>query len=220
MKKRESTNTEKRRFHSNFKFPTTMANFYDYNNSGGQQTGGGNSGGGFYDGGFNQQQQQQPQQPGGGSYGYGGANNGQQQQWSQQQQQQPYPGQQQQQAQPQQPGFFSQQGVASVMANPNVMAAMSGGLNNDAMFKIASAGAENMWKSGAGKFIPGLETSMLTLRRYFAVDNYYVKAKILKVLFPFRSKNWKRVVSTAMLYFPFLVVNRRIPLMCLCAYSC
>lgn len=91
------------------------------------------------------------------------------------------------------------------MANPNVMAAMAGGFNNDTMFKIGSEAAENMWKSGAGKFIPGLETSMLTLRRYFAVDNYYVKAKILKVLFPFRSKNWKRVVSTVQHFcIPFL----------------
>ena len=171
-----------------------MANFYDYNNNGSQQKGG--DSGDFYGGGYNQQQQQQQQQqqPGGGNFGYGGGNA--QQQWSQPQSDpmQPYQGQQQQQ-QPQQQGFFSQQGVASVMSNPNVMAAMAGGFNNDTMFKIASEGAENMWKSGAGQFIPGLETSMLTLRRYFAVDNYYVKAKILKVLFPFRSKNWKRIVS-------------------------
>ena len=63
------------------------------------------------------------------------------------------------------------------------------------MINFATHTAEDFFKSRTAKIVPGLESSMLLLRRYFAVDNYYVKTKILKVLFPFRSKNWKRLVS-------------------------
>ena len=68
-------------------------------------------------------------------------------------------------------------------------------MNNDQMFNAGISAADSFIKSRTAKFIPGLESSMMLLRNYFAVDNYYVQAKILKVLFPFRSKNWKRVVS-------------------------
>lgn len=174
--------------------PETMANFYNANeNQGGDSNG-------FFGGGdgFSQPQQQQP--PGGGNFAYG-----QQQPWSQSQSDpvhgaQPYGQYQQQQQQQPGIGFFSQQGMGNVMSNPNVMAAaataMSGGLNSDTTFNMAGQAAEQIWQTGAGRIIPGLETLMLSLRRYFAVDNYYVKAKILKVLFPFRSKTWKRHVST------------------------
>lgn len=40
--------------------------------------------------------------------------------------------------------------------------------------------------------IPGMKYIMGLLRSYFAVDNRYVKRKMLKVLFPFTSKEWQR----------------------------
>lgn len=47
--------------------------------------------------------------------------------------------------------------------------------------------------------IPGLESLIQTLRKYFAVDNRYVKRKMTKILFPFLSKHWKRDVRQCVL---------------------
>lgn len=44
------------------------------------------------------------------------------------------------------------------------------------------------------KFFPGLNTFMMTLRPYFAVDNGYVMQKIKRILFPFITKQWNRKV--------------------------
>ena len=149
-------------------------------NNGGQQ--GGGSSGGFYGGGggFNQQQDQS------GGYGaYGGNTN----QWQQPQQSDPmqggyggYGGQQQQQQQ--------QQQAQPALFNP-ALAAMAGSISGDAVVEMG----KGFITSRAAQMVPGLESGMLLLRSYFAVDNNYVKTKMLKVLFPFRSKNWKRVVS-------------------------
>jgi len=161
--------------------------YYDYSNTG-NQDGGGNSGGGFYGGGFNQQQQQQ-QQPGGGFFD-GGANA---QQWQQPQSDpmQGYPGSAPQgQQQQQQQNFWNPATMASVAA------VAAGGMNNDSMLDFASNAAGSFLQSGTARMVPGLESSMLRLRRYFAVDNYYVRGKMLKIIFPFRSKNWKRVVGS------------------------
>jgi len=45
---------------------------------------------------------------------------------------------------------------------------------------------------GLAKGIPFLEKTLVGLRPYFAVDNYYVKRKMAKVLFPFVYKDWTR----------------------------
>lgn len=165
-----------------------MANFYDYNN-GNQQTGGGSSSGFYGGGGYNQQQQQDPGMGDFGGYGGGNTNS---QQWQQPQRDplQPYPSQQQQQPQAQQPQpNFWNPAMASV-------AAVAGSMDNDTMLKVG----KSFLQSGTAKMVPGLESSMLVLRRYFAVDNKYVKSKMVKVLFPFRTKNWKRVVSLVIIF--------------------
>lgn len=159
-----------------------MANYYDYNN--GNQQSGGTSGGFYGGGGFNQQQEQQ--QPGGGSFGGYNA-----QQWQAptqtdpmlQQQQGGYPGQP---MQPQQGGGQQQ------YWNP-ALGAIAGSMNNEAIVDIAGGLGRNFLQSSWAKMIPGLETAMVMLRDYFAVDNNYVKTKMQKILFPFRSTHWKRV---------------------------
>jgi hypothetical protein len=115
------------------------------------------------------------------------------------------------QQQQQQPNTTSQpQQQSSASANPN---AMNGGMNNfwnPAMAMAANAVAtgkmgdntvmmtmaESMGKqfleTGWAKAVPGLERSMIGLRPYFAVDNVYVKRKMLKVLFPFVFRDWAR----------------------------
>jgi YIF1 len=142
-----------------------MADYYGNYNHGSQQSGGSS---GFYGGGggFNQDQ-------GGGFGGYGA------QQWQQPQSDpmQSYGGGQQQQQQSQ-PNYFTP------------LAAVAGSISNDQMMQIG----KGFLQSGTARMVPGLESAMLMLRSYFAVDNNYVKIKIQKVLFPFRSKHWKRTV--------------------------
>jgi hypothetical protein len=158
--------------------------------------------GGYAQPGQQQQQQQQQQQPGYSAGGYAAPNN--QQQWQPQQQQQPqqpgqrqpYAGQQQfgaSQVQPQ-PAFWNPATAATVAAAAGSMA--SGGLSNDAMFDLASNAGKSFLKNGSARMIPGLESSMLVLRSYFAVDNRYVMRKMQKILMPFLSKHWKRQVRS------------------------
>jgi hypothetical protein len=71
----------------------------------------------------------------------------------------------------------------------------SGGFSNDTMLDLASSAGKSFLQSGSARMIPGLESTMLTLRHYFAVDNKYVLRKMQKVLFPFLSKQWQRQVS-------------------------
>ena len=176
-----------------------MASYYDYSNN--KQSNEGNFGG-FYDGsGFSQQQQQpqqqqQQQQPGLGSFGsYGGD------QWQQPTAGPMHPGYGvQQQSQQQQQNFWNPATMVS-------MAAAAGSMNNEAMLGIASTAAGSFLQSGTARMVPGLESSMLTLRDYFAVDNNYVKTKMLKILFPFRSKHWKRTVRFRMFRSSVLVIS-------------
>lgn len=49
---------------------------------------------------------------------------------------------------------------------------------------------------------------MLTLRAYFAVDNEYVKRKMKKVLFPFTSKQWRRMVRKPLMLFLFIHLQK------------
>mmetsp|Transcript_33336 Transcript_33336/g.56497 ORF Transcript_33336/g.56497 Transcript_33336/m.56497 type:complete len:344 (-) Transcript_33336:73-1104(-) len=123
------------------------------------------------------------------------------------QQQQP---QQSTTSQPQQQQQQQQQQQTS--ANPN---AMSGGMNNlfnpamamaaanavatgkmgdnTVMMNMAESMGKQFLETGWAKAVPGLERSMVGLRPYFAVDNKYVKRKMLRVLFPFAFRNsWAR----------------------------
>jgi hypothetical protein len=164
---------------------------------------------------YGYQQQQQPQQPNGGgniynsggTYGGGGNGGPQQQQFQQQQQQyeggggnqqqwqQPQPQQQtqpQQQEQLQQQNFWSPTMTAATMMN--VAAATQ---NPDAMLDLASSAGRSFLQSGTARMMPGMQGYMGHLRTYFAVDNRYVKRKMQKLVFPYLSKAWKRMVSPA-----------------------
>lgn len=146
-------------------------------NSGFYNSGGGNTGGGIYE------QQQQPQQ--------GFSNTSQWQAPSQQQQQQAMYGQAPlQQQQPPPPGsqFIAGMQQQGAQVATQMFAQMAtGSLTTEKVM-------ENLGK-GFGGGIPGLSGIMLALRGYFAVDNQYVKRKMVKVLFPFLNKQWKREVS-------------------------
>ena len=158
-----------------------MSNFYGNTNTGG---GGTND---FYNsGGYNQQQQQQ-QPPQAQNYNYS--------QW-QQQSQQPTPNPQAQQQQPQQanapaPGAFWNPGATMMGLAAQ---AATGGVNEKTVMDMTQA----IWKSGSASIIPGVDSTMLMLRSYFAVDNHYVKRKMVKILMPFMSKSWKRMVCERM----------------------
>ena len=106
----------------------------------------------------------------------------------------PQPQQQQQSTtsntQQQTPSFWNPAAAATVMSS-----VAGSGFSNDAMLDLASSAGKSFLQSGSARMIPGLETAMQTLRKYFAVDNRYVKRKMQKILFPFISKHWKREVS-------------------------
>ncbi len=67
--------------------------------------------------------------------------------------------------------------------------------NIDPYAQIAIDQGRTFVTSYTAKLIPGLETFMNTFRKYFAVDNGYVKRKMVRVLFSFFCKNWSRKVS-------------------------
>lgn len=181
---------------------TAPSDFYGgggYNSQQSQQSSGGynNTNASNQQGGQQNQQQQQQQQPQQQNYGYSQPNVNQWQPSSPTSQQQPInqaqqrPQQQQQQA----PAAFWNPGTAAAMTGLVAQAA-SGGLNNEAMLDWAMKGGSAAWQSGGASIIPGFDATMLMLRAYFAVDNRYVKRKMQKVLFPFLSKEWKRLVRT------------------------
>jgi len=172
-----------------------MSNFYTSN----QQSGGG----GFY----NQQSHDAygEQQPFG---GYSNPNTAQQQQQQQQWQSSTQQQSQQQatsQPQQQQP---QNESTGTPFWNPSMaMAAVAGsmansgpGFSNDAMLDFASTAGKTFLQGGSARMIPGLESAMLTLRSYFAVDNKYVLTKMKKILVPFLSKQWRRQVSKGKKY--------------------
>ena len=181
-----------------------MSGFYEGGYSGGGYTGaGGNNtaGSGYNNNTYNS---------GGNAFsgGIGSSSYGQQQQ-TQQQQQQSSSTQQQQQynQQPQQQQFQQQQQSAPTSTN-----AMDGAMNfwnpaltmaaqaavtgkvgdSSAMMNVAESMGKDFLQKGWTKAIPGLERSMIGLRPYFAVDNGYVKRKMIKVLFPFIYRDWAR----------------------------
>lgn len=80
------------------------------------------------------------------------------------------------------------QQAASQMAAGFVAQATTGNLTSD---KVLSQGFDHMQKAFGGG-MPGMDYIMRILRSYFAVDNRYVKGKILLILFPFRNKQWRR----------------------------
>ena len=142
----------------------------------------------------NQQQLQQPQ-------------NQQPQQYDSNQTQGPMqPMHQQPQQQPLMPSFWNP-AAAATMASVAMAAAAAGGsgggqlgagtagFSNEAVLDFASTAGRTFLQSGTARMVPGLESAMLTLRSYFAVDNRYVLRKMRLVLFPFLSKNWRRSVS-------------------------
>jgi hypothetical protein len=161
-----------------------------------------NPGGGFYNsGGYgdqysqqSQQQQQQqqqntyqstyqqPQQPG--NFQQWAPSNKQNQQ--SQQTSQPLASQQMQQPLGQQQNFWNS---SNTMAVAGLAAqAMSGGMTMDQMINFVPM-------PPVQDNVAHFNRIMLTLRAYFAVDNRYVQLKMKKVLFPFVSKQWRRVVS-------------------------
>jgi hypothetical protein len=183
---------------------TTPNDFYGgggYNSEQSQQSSGGynNSNTSSQQGGQQSQQQQQQQQQQQ-NYGYSQPNVNQWQPSSATSQQQPMNQarqrpQQQQQQQQQAPAAFWNPGAAAAVTGLVAQAA-SGGLNNEAMLDWAMKGGSAAWQSGGASIIPGFDSTMLMLRSYFAVDNKYVKRKMQKLLFPFLSKQWKRLVRT------------------------
>jgi len=111
-------------------------------------------------------------------------------QWKRQPQQHSYghPSQQQsQQQQPAQPFWIPNVQEAATKAAAGFM---TGNLTSENVLKEGMDGIGKAFGGG----IPGMNYVMSMLRSYFAVDNNYVKRKMLKVLFPFTSKQWQREV--------------------------
>ena len=206
-----------------------------YNSSGTNGGGGGTGGGGgYYDqqqyGGQNQQYGGQQQQGGGGYQTGYGDNSGWQQQ---QQQQQQYPQQQgsqqqqqyqqnqfvQQSTQPQQsaPSFWNPATAATMAAMAASTVASGGSMSNDTVLDFATTASKSFFQSGTARMIPGLESAMLLLRSYFAVDNKFVVRKMKRVLLPvlIDKQGWNRQVCDVMtlalqtyhLYFMNLMIN-------------
>eukprot|EP00594_Rhizosolenia_setigera_P000390 CAMPEP_0178948346 /NCGR_PEP_ID=MMETSP0789-20121207/5423_1 /TAXON_ID=3005 /ORGANISM="Rhizosolenia setigera, Strain CCMP 1694" /LENGTH=335 /DNA_ID=CAMNT_0020628705 /DNA_START=82 /DNA_END=1089 /DNA_ORIENTATION=+ len=121
---------------------------------------------------------------------------------AQHQQNSQYAPQQQQQQQQQSQGQPHQQqnepalnNIVQNVFDPNTaakagMAFMQG--DQKALQKIGESAAMSFLENVPGRVEPGFGKVMTSLRAYFAVDNRYVKKKILRVLFPFFSKIWKR----------------------------
>ena len=171
-------------------FYSTTSNPGNNNNFGGNfgATGYGNGGStnneNVGESGF-QQFQQQPQQtnvqqwkakPQGQSYGHPSQHQSQQQQ------------QQHQSTQP-----FWMPGVQQA-ATQAAAGFIAGNLSSD---QVLTKGMDEIGKAFGGG-IPGMNYVMNILRSYFAVDNDYVKRKMLKVLFPFTNKQWMREVSNCL----------------------
>lgn len=179
-----------------------MSNFYNQSIPGAGTTGSAGGGGGFYNSsGYGQQyeqpqqqqQQQQSQQPQflQPQQQQQGFSNVQQWQSSSSQQNSNYQQPQQQQSQ--------QGGNAPNFWNPTTMAmaglaaqAASGSMSTEAALSQVASFVPPAWKNNS--MIPGFDAGMQMLRAYFAVDNRYVQRKMQKVLFPFTSRHWRRLV--------------------------
>lgn len=63
---------------------------------------------------------------------------------------------------------------------------------SDPMKKAMISAGMQAGSTFLGKYVPGIAILWQTLRRYFHVDNTYVKGKLLRVVFPFRHRDWER----------------------------
>ena len=122
-----------------------------------------------------QPQQQQPQQPSAGVYGGNHANN-----WSNGGQALP-------------PTTTNNYSQPPNLFNPAAMQSSFESFTSDPMKKVMVGTAVQMGSSFLGRYLPGVAVLWETLRRYFAVDNLYVRTKLLRVLFPFRHRDWRRL---------------------------
>jgi hypothetical protein len=64
---------------------------------------------------------------------------------------------------------------------------------SDPMKKAMISAGMQAGSSFLGRYVPGIAILWDTLRRYFHVDNAYVKTKLLRIVFPFRHRNWERL---------------------------
>ena len=76
------------------------------------------------------------------------------------------------------------------------MAAVAGG-NTDAALNLVSTAGKSFFQSQTASMVPGVTSSLQTLRTYFAVDNRYVVRKMKKLLLPYASRQWKRAELNA-----------------------
>jgi hypothetical protein len=79
------------------------------------------------------------------------------------------------------------------MFNPASMQQSFQNFTSDPMKKVMVGTAVQMGNSFLGKYLPGVAVLWNTLRSYFAVDNSYVRTKLVRVLFPFAHRNWSRL---------------------------
>jgi len=79
------------------------------------------------------------------------------------------------------------------MFNPSSVQQSFESFTTDPMKKVMVGTAVQMGNSFLGRYLPGVAVLWETLRRYFAVDNVYVRTKVLRVLFPFRHSDWRRL---------------------------
>jgi len=162
-----------------------MASYYGSGYGGNQQSGSGGTDG-FYSNNSNYGQHQPPHAPPPQAFQH--SHQGNTQQWTAPQQQQSSTTNN---ATTQQPNFWNPAAAATVIGS-----VANSGLSNDAMLDLASSAGKSFLQSGSARMIPGLEGAFQTLRKYFAVDNRYVKRKMIKILLPFLSKHWKREAGT------------------------
>lgn len=96
------------------------------------------------------------------------------------------------------------------------VAAAGAGGNKDAMYDAAFSIGREFFISNTARMVPGLESTMMSLRYYFAVDNKYVVLKMKKILLPFISKQWRRLVRASvsvrigwwrLLWFPIVLFS-------------
>lgn len=111
------------------------------------------------------------------------------------------------------PAYGAPPAAAAASLMSGVMNAFGTGANGGAsagsqLFSDPAAGAvagmglsigQGMLQSGMAKYVPALAALWTSLRYYFHVNNSFVKSKLMRLLFPWRSRNWLRVpVSEAL----------------------
>lgn len=74
----------------------------------------------------------------------------------------------------------------------NIMLDVVDGFANPSIPGSGSGGADGLLHPD---HVGWMDACMQSLRSYFAIDNKYVKIKLLKLLMPHSFKNWKRQVG-------------------------